>query len=255
VFRFSLQPEVNIRLLIEYDGTAYCGWQRQLTGPSIQEILEETLRKITGVPTTVYGASRTDSGVHAKGQVALFQTLAPFPAGRWALMLNFYLPSDIRVLESREAAPGFHPQKKAVEKEYEYVVLNRAVHSALYPRVYFMPRNVDWALVRRALPYFVGTHDFKSFQGAKAELKTTVRTITGFDLFDRGDGFFAFRTRGTGFLKQQVRTMVGTLLEVGFGKRSPEDISRVLDACSRREAGPTAPARGLSLVRVYYEGD
>lgn len=246
---------MNIRLLIEYDGTAYCGWQRQLNGPSIQEVLEETIARIAGVKTTVYGASRTDSGVHAQGQVALFQTLAPFPANRWALMLNFYLPSDIRVLESKEAEAGFHPQKKAVEKEYEYVVLNRAVHSALTPRVYFMPRKVDWALVREALPFFVGTHDFKSFQGAKAELKTTVRTISGFNLFDRGDGFFAFRTRGTGFLKQQVRTMVGTLLEVGFGKRSPEDIARVLKSCSRRAAGPTAPARGLTLVRVYYEGE
>jgi tRNA pseudouridine38-40 synthase len=246
---------VNIRILIEYDGSDFCGWQRQLTGPSIQSEIEDTLERVTGHKTVVYGSSRTDSGVHAMGQVALFTPKKAMPPAQWALVLNYYLPKAIRVLESREAAPGFHPQKDAVEKEYEYVVLNRSTHSSLNPRVYFLPKKIDWALVESALPLLTGTHDFKAFQGAKAEVKTTVRTITDFRLFDRGNGFFAFRVRGEGFLKQQVRTMVGTLLEVGMGKRKKEDIPLMLESRDRRQAGLTAPASGLVLVRVYYPGE
>lgn len=242
---------MNIRLLIEYDGTGFCGWQRQVTGPSIQASLEDVLELIHGKRTIVYGSSRTDSGVHALGQVATFFTSKEMEPERWARVLNFHLPRSIRVLRSERTLDSFDPQS-ATEKEYEYVILNRPIQSALNPRVYFIPRPLDWGRIREAMPQFLGTHDFRAFQGAKAEVRTTVRTVKALDLYDRGDGFFAFRIRGTGFLKQMVRTMIGTLVEIGLRKRYPGDIERILASRDRQQAGHTAPACGLTLIRVYF---
>lgn len=244
-----------IKLLIEYDGAAYVGWQRQPTGPTIQSVVEDTLAQVQGCKTTLYGSSRTDSGVHARGQVAIFDARKDIEPWRWAFILNDHMPRDIRVLLSEEAAPGFHPQKDAVAKEYEYVILNRTQPAALDRRVYFIPRPLHWGRIREAIPQLIGTHDFIAFQGAKAELKSTVRTITHFHLIDKGDGFYAFRVRGTGFLKQMVRTMAGTLVEIGLGKRPVGDIERILASRDRQQAGHTAPACGLTLVRVYYPGE
>ncbi len=244
-----------IQLLIEYDGVDFVGWQRQPTGPTVQAILEDALALVNGCKTTVYGASRTDSGVHARGQVAIFDTKKNIEPWRWAFILNDHIPRSIRILVSREAPEGFHPQKDAVEKEYEYVILNRHQPSALDRRVYFVPRPLDWECVRRAMRHFIGTHDFVAFQGAKAEIKSTVRTVSHFALIDRGDGFFALRIRGNGFLKQMVRTIAGTLVEVGLGKRPESDIVKILESRDRQEAGHTAPSCGLTLVRIYYPGD
>lgn len=246
---------MNIRLLIEYDGSAYCGWQRQANGLTIQEVIEECLAKIHGRRTVIYGASRTDSGVHARGQVACFDTDSDLAPHRWEQVLNYHLPRDIRVRESREAAADFHPQKKCTGKEYEYVVLNRSMASALDARAYFVPSRIDWGRVREALPQFVGTHDFKAFQGAKATVQSTVRTVTRFDLFEKGDGFYALRVTGNGFLKQMVRTMAGTLVEIGLGKRDIGDVERIIRSLDRTQAGHTAPAAGLMLVRISYEGE
>ncbi len=246
---------MNVKLLIEYDGKDFCGWQRQPNGPSIQAAIEDILSQTHGRKTTLYGASRTDSGVHARGQVATFFTDGDKAPGQWTSILNYHLPRTIRVLSSEEVAADFNPQKDAIAKEYEYVILNRKHASSLNPRAYFVPDSLHWGRVREAMPSFLGTHDFVAFQGAKAELKTTVRTITDFGLYDRGDGFFAFRVRGDGFLKQMVRTLVGTLVEIGRGKRDIGDVSRILQSRDRRQAGHTAPACGLTLVRVYYPGE
>ncbi|MBY0371314.1 tRNA pseudouridine(38-40) synthase TruA [bacterium] len=246
---------MNIRLLIEYDGAPYCGWQRQLNGPTIQAILEDKLSEVTGKKTTVYGASRTDSGVHARGQVACFDTEYPLPPERWQRLLNFHLPYDIRILESREVPLGWSPQKLAVAKEYEYVICNRPMASALQKRCYFVPQKIHWGRVREALPQFLGTHDFRAFQGAKAEVISTVRTIHRLDLLEQGDGFYALRIVGDGFLKQMVRAVAGTLVEIGLGKRDIGDVERIVRSLDRDEAGHTAPAAGLTLLRVYYPGE
>jgi tRNA pseudouridine38-40 synthase len=246
---------VNIRLLIEYDGSDFSGWQRQLTGPSIQAEIEDILARTLGRRTVVYGASRTDSGVHARGQVATFFTDSPIEPARWAPLLNYHLPRTIRVLSAEQVPQAFNPQKDALEKEYEYVVLNRSQASSLDRRVYFVPKKLNWGRIREAMPQLQGTHDFAAFQGAKAERRTTVRTVTDCLLFERGDGFYAFRFRGNGFLKQMVRTMAGTLVEIGAGKRDIGDIERILRSRDRKQAGHTAPPAGLTLVRIYYPGE
>lgn len=246
---------MNIRLLIEYDGTDFCGWQRQVTGPSIQASIEDILHNVIGRRTVVYGSSRTDSGVHARGQVATFFVESEILPERWGEVLNFYLPSSIRILKSDLVPDDFNPLELAVAKEYEYVILNRSVSSALNRHAYFIPKPLNWGRIREAMPQFVGTHDFKAFQGAKAQVKSTIRTVTDLHLSEQGNGFYAFRVRGNGFLKQMVRTMVGTLVEIGLGKRDIGDVDRILKSRDRRQAGRTAPACGLTLVRVYYAED
>lgn len=246
---------MNVRLLIEYDGTSFCGWQKQPNGPSIQQCLEEVLFGVFGRNCSVYGSGRTDSGVHAAGQVATFYAPNDSDPKRWAAIFNDHLPRTIRVLDSRQAPDAFHPQKDALGKEYEYLLLNRKIGSALTPRSLYFPRELNWGRIREAIPSFLGEHDFKAFQGAKSTVQGTVRTITDFNLLDRGDGFFAFRVKGNGFLKQMVRTMVGTLIEIGLGKRDIGDVERILQSRDRRQAGFTAGPEGLTLIRVYYAGE
>jgi tRNA pseudouridine38-40 synthase len=185
----------------------------------------------------------------------MFETERPLEGWRWAFILNDHLPPSIRILSSQEAPLGFHAQKDAIGKEYVYRVLNRPLPSALSQRVYFIPKRLDWEKVRLGAAFFVGTHDFLAFQGAKAERKTTVRTITACHVVDEGDGFFSFRIQGSGFLKQMVRAMVGTLVEIGLHKRPVEAVSHILASRDRRQAGHTAPACGLTLLRVYYPGE
>lgn len=242
----------NIRLLIEYDGTDFCGWQRQPHCPTIQQTLEDILAKIHGHPVSVYGASRTDSGVHAKGQVANFSSDAAIDGTTWSRVLNFYLPPTIRILESVEAAPRFHAQKYALGKTYDYRILNRSVNSALDRRVHFLPARLDWTKIQEGLPYFLGEKDFRVFQAARADVLTTVRRIEEFRLIEEGAGFYTLRIRGNGFLKQMVRSIVGTLIEVGLGRRDPASIGTLIASGQREGVGHTAPAHGLTLVKVFY---
>lgn len=243
----------NIRLDIEYDGSPYHGWQRQTGHPTIQAFIEDNLGDVLGRKVVIYGASRTDSGVHAAGQVANFWSDKELPEVKWRDLLNDRLPRTIRITRSSEVAPTFHAQKLAVAKIYEYRVLNRDYSSALDRRVHFMPRPLDWEAVRAALPHFVGEMDFRSFQGAKATVVSTVRTIHSFALYEDYPGLFRFRIEGSGFLKQMVRAIVGTLFEVGEGKRRPVSIPEVIRRRDRDAAGRTAPASGLCLLRVKYE--
>lgn len=242
----------NILLKIEYDGSEFSGWQRQSKDPSIQAAIEDILSKFTGKRTVVYGASRTDAGVHAKGQMANFEAEAKLPPEKWAAFLNAGLPRSIRILESRRVPDRFHAQKMAQSKIYEYRLLQRTCPSAWDRTVSFYPGKLDWSAIRKAMPYFLGEHDFKAFQGARASVLTTVRTISRFELFEEPEGLYRFVIEGNGFLKQMVRAIIGTLIEVGSGKKAPEDIPRIIQSCDRRQAGFTADASGLCLVKVNY---
>lgn len=245
---------MNIRLLVEYDGKPYSGWQRQLECPTIQQTLEDSLRGVTGEKTVVTAAGRTDAGVHARGQVCNFLTSVPMDPVRWASILNHSLPSTIRIVRSEEVPESFHSQRDAISKVYEYRVLNRKHPSALESRALFFPRRLDWSRIGQAMTYFLGEHDFRSFQGAKTAVRTTTRRVIRFELDDSGReaGLFRMEIEGNGFLKQMVRALVGTLLKVGESKIVPEAIPVILRARDRRMAGPTAPAVGLCLVRVNY---
>lgn len=247
---------MTFRLLIEYDGSHFQGWQRQSNGISIQETLETTVQKLVGYPVHVYGASRTDSGVHARGQVAHFRLKKgnPIPPERWRRAINYYLPRYLRVREIDVVDDSFNAQKNVVSKIYSYRIINGQVGSALDTRVLHHPRRLDWPAIQAAMPYFVGTHDFKSFQGAKSTVKTSVRTIYRFDLHRERD-MYVFHVEGSGFLKQMIRTMMGTLLDVGEGRRDPHSIPSLLEARDRRLAGRTAAAHALCLEAIFYEGE
>ena len=244
----------NIRLNIEYDGEDFCGWQRQLELPTIQGVLEEKIAKVAGTRVPLYGAGRTDSGVHARGQVANFfvEEGSTIPAERWSLVLNTKLPASIRITSSYEVPMSFHSQKSAVSKIYEYRILNRNFSSALDRRVYFCPHPLNWDKIALALPHFLGERDFKSFQSGPTQVKSTIRKVTRFELIPEGNGVYCFRVQGNGFLKQMVRNMVGTVLEVGQGLREPEEIEKIFSGRDREFAGRAAPSRGLCLVEVLY---
>jgi len=249
---------MNIKLVIEYDGEDFHGWQRQISAHStIQEEIEKALSDIAGQKITLYGAGRTDSGVHACAQVANFSVTAPVPALKWRLALNTKLARTIRILESCEVKPEFHAQRKAIGKIYEYRILNRSFASALDRRVYFWPHVLDWDKMRLAARYFVGEHDFGAFQSGKSTVKSTFRRITRFEILQDAPTSDLYRVivEGNGFLKQMVRNLVGTLMEVGQNLRAPESIPELFEGKTREYAGRAVPARGLFLVKVLYDRD
>ena len=249
---FSLSETPNILLKIEYEGTDFVGWQRQADGPSIQSMIEDVLEYILERRVVLYASGRTDSGVHARSQYAMFRATSKYEPERWARMLNHKLPPTIRILYSKEMPSEFHAQKHVISKTYEYRVLNRKCASALDRGVHFYPGELDWQKIREALPYFVGEKDFKAFQGAKSVVKTSVRKIKRFDLTQLSSELFVFEVEGNGFLKQMVRNMVGTLLEIGEGRMLPSAIEEIIASRDRRRAGRTAPPRGLYLAQVVY---
>lgn len=245
---------MNIRLIIEYEGSHFAGWQRQLDKPTVQQTLEDAIRRITRERNVLIAAGRTDSGAHARGQVCNFYTDYSVSADRWTRILNYFIPNSIRVLESSRVSDGFHSQKDALSKVYEYRILNRRVASALDSRVLFYPRVLDWERIRQGCPLFVGQHDFRSFQGAQASVRSTLRQIERLELDDSQNksGLYRFEIEGNGFLKQMVRNIVGTLLDVGEHRTQVADIHRIIAGADRRLAGATAPAGGLCLLRVNY---
>ncbi len=270
---------MTFRLLIEYDGSSFQGWQRQPGRPSVQQEIEQTVSKLAGYPVFVLGSSRTDSGVHARGQVAHFRLNEgnPIPPERWCQALNFHLPRTIRILKVEPVGEEFNSQKNVISKIYTYRILNSHVTSALDGRVLNYAKPLDWGAISAALVHLRGEHDFKCFQGAKSLVKTSVRTIYRFDLYreiphaglpstlevvepgktpsDAFGSVYSLRVEGSGFLKQMVRTIVGTLLEIGEGKRSPDSIGSLIESRDRRLAGRTAPAHALCLEAIYYEGE
>ena len=244
----------NLKIVVEYDGTRYSGWQIQKDKPTVQGELKRAVDGIAGKPTLVVGAGRTDAGVHAEGQVANFHVASGVPPAKWPDALNAALPEDIVVLSAEEVPLEFHAQFAATSKRYRYRVLNRRVRSALERlRTHLVKPKLDVALMAEAAKTLVGTHDFRSFGSEMSKKEKTVRTILAFDVVRQGD-VVDFIVHGDGFLYNQVRSMVGTLIPVGLGSRPPGWMREVLDAKDRSRAGANVPAKGLTLVEVKFDG-
>ena len=244
----------RIRLIVAYDGTDYCGWQIQPNGMTIEEVLNEKLKKLTGEDIHVIGASRTDSGVHALGNVAVFDTENRMPAEKICFALNQRLPEDIRIQSSCEVPLNWHPRKQNAKKTYEYKILNRKIDmpvGRLY--TYFCYFPMDIKAMRRAASYLIGEHDFKSFCTVRTQAEETVRTIYDLTVERGSDDVVTIRITGSGFLYNMVRIIAGTLLRVGTGLYPPEHVEEILDARNRQAAGPTLLAKGLTLIRLDYE--
>lgn len=244
----------NIRLLLQYEGTRYQGWQRQKSSErTIQGKLETLLEKMCGEPVELQGSGRTDAGVHAKGQVANFHTESLMPLEEMQTYMNTYLPEDIAVIAISEAAPRFHSRLNACGKRYCYHVINSSIPNVFWRRYALeVPEQLDLEAMRRAASFLVGEHDFRSFTSAKKGKKPTVRRIDEISI-DRQADLLTFTFTGNGFLHHMVRILMGTLLETGMGKRSPESIKDILDAQNREAAGYLVPAKGLTLMEVFYE--
>ena len=243
----------RVRMVVAYDGTAYRGWQLQPNGITIEQVLNRELTALLKEPISVIGASRTDSGVHARGNVAVFDTENRMPADKICFALNQRLPEDIRVQSSEEVPADWHPRKANCTKTYEYKVLNRKISMPL-ERLYahFCYFNLDLDKMREAAAYLVGEHDFKSFCTVRTQAEETVRTIYSLDI-TKQDDMITIRISGSGFLYNMVRIIAGTLLQVGMGAYLPEHVEEILDARDRQAAGRTAPARGLTLVSMEYQ--
>lgn len=239
-------------MCVAYDGTAYSGWQVQDNAPTIEGELNKALTDLTGTPTEVIGASRTDAGVHSLSSMCVFDTDMKMPADKYSFALNTRLPEDIRVVWSREAAPDFHPRRCNTEKTYEYHIYN-AEFMPPTKRLYAFHerRPLDIALMNKGAAYLIGEHDFKSFCSVNTTAETTVRTITDIRVDKESDEVIISVT-GTGFLYNQVRIIAGTLMWVGLGIRQPEEVKSMLEACNREAAGPTAPAHGLLLKEFRF---
>lgn len=243
----------NYRLLIEYDGTRYYGWQRQPDQNTIQGKLEAVLAVMTGQETEVIGAGRTDAGVHARGMTANVRLETQMDAEEIRDYLNRYLPEDIAVREVKEASPRFHARYNAIGKTYCYTCYDGEV-KPVFDRRFYTPleEKPDLDRMRRAAEFLMGEHDFRNFCVNPRMKKSTVRKVDRIDI-TRENGYLRFTFHGTGFLQNMVRIMVGTLLEVGCGRMEPEQVRETLLSRERCKAGPTAPARGLCLISVDYD--
>jgi tRNA pseudouridine38-40 synthase len=244
----------NIKLILEYDGTNYHGWQSQAgTGKAtLQDTLEQAIATLAGTKCIVYSSGRTDAGVHAFGHVANFKTRSSIPAGAWAPALNHLLPLDIRVLISEEAQPEFHARYSALGKIYKYRILNRRTPTALYrDYAWHVHAPLNLKKMRLAASYLLGKHDFSAFRSSGCGAKTPVRTLMGAEVRKKGD-FIEIWLTADSFLQYMVRNISGTLVETGLGRFSPEKVKQVLKSCDRTLAGRTAPPQGLYLVEVLY---
>lgn len=250
----NLIRKKRIKLDISYDGTNYHGWQIQPQAKTVEGIINQQLTELLKEEIVVIGASRTDAGVHAYGNVAVFDTMSRIPAEKIGLALNTHLPEDIRVQKSREVPLDFHPRHCDSIKTYEYHILNTEIPiptERLYS--YFFYRQVDIEKMKEAAQYLVGEHDFKSFCSAKTQVTDTVRTIYALEIW-RDENKIKIRISGSGFLYNMVRIIVGTLLQVGTGYYVPEQVKEMLEKKDRTVAGPCAPAMGLRLVGIEYPG-
>ena len=243
----------NFKIILQYEGTRYQGWQRQeSTQNTIQGKLERLLSRIAGEPVEIHASGRTDAGVHAYGQVANFHMDTELSAGELMEKINEYLPEDIGVIDIEEVPERFHSRLNAKGKTYRYRVLNSAVPHIFDRRyVYVCPEKLDVEAMRRAAGFLCGTHDFAAFTSAKRSRKSTVRSVDSIEIERMGDEIW-FTFSGNGFLFHMVRILMGTLLEVGNGKRRPEEMTELLQSGKRQAAGPLVPACGLALMEVRY---
>ena len=243
----------RIKLTVAYDGTDYCGWQIQKNGITVEEVLNRELSRLLKEEITVTGASRTDSGVHSLGNVAVFDTDTRMPAEKISYAINQRLPEDIVVQDSCEVPENFHPRFAASQKTYEYKILNRKFPMPTLRRdTLFYCHPLDEGRMRQGAQFLVGTHDFTSFSSVKAQTNTFVRTVYELTVERTEDDIIHIRITGNGFLYNMVRIIAGTLLLVGAGKLEPEDVGRILAAKDRGAAGPTAPAHGLTMIGITY---
>ena len=255
-FDFLRSNMRNLKLILAYDGTDFCGWQVQLDAPSIQGTLAESIGRITGEKVLPQGSGRTDAGVHALGQVATFETNSPIPATNLVIALNDTLPGAIRVLEASEVPAEFHARKSAKAKTYRYRVYRENICPPFLARyAWHHPYPLDFDAMAEAAVLVEGEHDFTSFAAVDPEKgaaeASNIRTI--FSSAWRQEGCeWIYEVRGRGFLHHMVRNLVGTFILVGKGTLKTDDITRILNAKSRSAAGATAPAQGLYLVNVEY---
>jgi tRNA pseudouridine38-40 synthase len=242
----------TIKLTVAYDGTEFVGWQRQGRGVSVQGLIEEALSAIDGAPVTLHGAGRTDSGVHALAQVATARVASPLADTRLARALNAHLPESIRITALTTVPDDFHARFSAVSKAYEYRIWNaRTLPPFIRLYAWHIMDPLDVAAMREGTAAIIGEHDFAAFRSARSVNHTTVRRVTSAGWRTEGAAL-TFEIAGKGFLRYMVRSLVGTLVEIGRGARPPADLARLLASPDRSAAGRTAPAQGLFLVKVDY---
>ena len=242
----------RIFLRVAYDGTDFVGWQIQSEGRTVEGELNKAINALTGETIEVIGASRTDSGVHAKGNVAVFDTESTIPADRFMYALNSLLPEDVSIVESKEVADDFHPRHCTSIKTYEYRIFVSRINDPLKRRyAYRFPTDLDVNRMDEAAKYLIGEHDFKSYCCVRTQAETTVRKLYSADVFHDGDDI-VIRVSGAGFLYNMVRIIAGSLMEVGSGKKDTLFIKEALEGTDRTLAGPTAEPQGLTLINIEF---
>lgn len=241
----------RIKLTVAYDGTAYHGWQYQENANTIEGELNRCLSGLLNERIMVIGASRTDTGVHALCNIAVFDTASKIPPAKFAPALNQRLPEDIKVMHAEAVDPLFHPRRQRCEKTYRYTILNAETDPTKRLYVHFVPMPLNLDKMRQGAAYLLGEHDFTSFCSVKGTAKSNVRTIHSIEI-SRVNEEIRIDVCGGGFLYHMVRIIAGTLIEVGRGRYAPEAIGEILVACDRTKAGPTAPAKGLMLINFRF---
>lgn len=245
----------HIRLVVEYDGTTLAGWQRQANAPTVQQHLEEALATMLQQPTPVAGASRTDAGVHARGQVAIFHTERTIPLHGFRRGLNALLPDAIAIRDVAEVGEDFHPRFSATGKHYRYTILARRERSPRWhTRAWHVPRPLDVPAMTAAAVHLVGTHDFAAFRAAGCSAKTTIRRLDSIVVTRAQPDVLELDIRGNAFLRQMVRIISGTLVDCAAGDLTPAQVGEILAGRDRTKAGRTAPPQGLELLEVRYDG-
>lgn len=243
----------RIKLTVAYDGTNYCGWQIQPNGITIEEVLNRKISRLTKEEIRIIGASRTDSGVHAMGNIAVFDTESTIPPERFAYALNQKLPDDIVIINSEEVPSDWHPRYQNCTKTYEYHILNTKLPNPIKRyTTYHVSFPLDERKMQEAAEYLKGTHDFASFCNIRTNVEDTVRTIYSLDIARKEDEII-IRIQGNGFLYNMVRIIAGSLIRVGRGFYTPEKIKEIRNARKRTEAGVTAPPQGLILMQIQYD--
>ena len=241
-----------LKLTLEYDGTGFVGWQLQPNGRSVQEELEKGIARLCGEPVRVTGAGRTDAGVHARGQVASLRAPRELPLKAWTAGLNALLPDDVACIRAEIAPDGFDARRWARGKRYSYAILQTAVRSPLErARAWEIRRPLDVEAMRRAAPALIGMHDFSALRASDCPARTTLREVRRLEIRERGPRVELI-VEATAFLKHMVRNIVGTLVEVGHGRRDAGSLAALLESRDRTRAGPTAPPHGLTLEEVFY---
>ena len=243
----------NIKLTIEYDGKDFNGWQKQPNKLNIQGTIEQTIKSITGEDVELNASGRTDAGVHALGQIANFKTNSKIPIEKFAIALNSRLKKSIVIKKAEEVDERFHSRLNCKKKTYRYIINNSNEGSAIYRNLEtHIPQKLDVEKMKKAIKYFEGEHDFKAFKASGTSGKNSVRTIYETKLYEQGERIYVELT-GSGFLYNMVRIITGTLVEVGLGKISPEQIPEIIKIGKRENAGKTLPPQGLYLLKVMYE--